>query len=833
MKYLRKLFQQFRDYHSSDQPIIQYSGMIGAAAFPLFYLLRFTKAEAPFNDIGLRVIATLFCVGLAMRNHWPKRWQPYFFAYAYVALFFCMPFFWVFTSLVNGGGAIGVANTLMAAVFLVLLSDWRNTVLIFVLGSATATAAYVALVPDAHMPRDYLPRLPILMLIIVGASAFKFAEKKAESAKVKRTYSALAGSIAHEMRNPLSQIKHSLERMQRALPRPTAGAQPQPIPAVQLEALYRDLAESDLAVNRGLQVIAMTLDEVSDKPMDPAGFSLLSAADVVHKAVREYGWDSEQDRARVGVHVIDDFRFRGDETAYLFVLFNLIKNSLHGMALRDRARLSLIVERQQVRVLDNGPGIAPEIRDHLFEPFHSAGKAGGTGLGLSYCHRVMLGFGGSISCQSVLGESTQFTMRFPVVDEREGELSRNAALAQAAAAVRGKRLLIVDDDAIHRMAARNKLRPFDLTVDEAADGHAALEMLGEQHYDLVLLDLSMPGLDGYGVAQRLRAGDALASHEARIVAFTSEPEHLARIKSQKAGMNGFVNKPCDALTLLGALQQAIEQPLGAQVDGSSTLAGCRILLAEDNPYNRKAIAAYLKHAGAIVGEAVHGQSVLDQLHGQAEWDAIVMDLSMPGMGGIEATRAIRDSEAPWREIPIIALTAYSDTETIASARSAGMDDFITKPVDAGVLFAKLAAFLDGRVRLPATTPIEPGGEAAQPETELLNLERLASYERIGMLEELLNDFLPEISRLVERLEDAVRAGDLTQGVDVMHSLLGMSGEAGATALYQLVRRVYVPMVEERRWPESDAWQLELKSLAAQTEEALKAHGAMQMAMKAG
>ena len=115
------------------------------------------------------------------------------------------------------------------------------------------------------------------------------------------------------------------------------------------------------------------------------------------------------------MNVIEDFDFRGDETAYLFVLFNLIKNALYYMALDPGARITITVADNQVKVHDTGPGVAPDALARLFQPFATVGKAGGTGLGLAYCCRVMQAFGGEIECESVLGEYTQFTLSFPEV----------------------------------------------------------------------------------------------------------------------------------------------------------------------------------------------------------------------------------------------------------------------------------------------------------------------------------------------------------------------------------------------------------------------------------
>jgi two-component system CAI-1 autoinducer sensor kinase/phosphatase CqsS len=584
-------------------------------------------------------------------------------------------------------------------------------------------------------------------------------------------------------------------------------------------------------VSRGLQVIAMTLDEVSAKPLDIGSFSHLSAADASRKAVQEYGYANDEERQRVAVEVVEDFGFRGDETAYLFVLFNLIKNALYYLPLREDGRVTISIQRQMVRVRDNGPGIAPDALPRLFEPFRSVGKAGGTGLGLAYCQRVMRAFGGDISCQSVHGEYTQFTMRFPPVSQDEAEAHRLAVLTRAREAFSGKRLLVVDDDAALRLTTRRKLQPLDAIIDEAADGERALEMLARQRYDLIVLDLNMPVLDGYAVAEKIRAGVAPANRDVCIVAYTSEPAHLASVKTQKAGMDGFASKPCAQLPLVQALRHAFEHPVPRARPGDAVLAGRRVLLADDNPYNRKAMAAYLHQAGVEVVEAAHGKAVLELLHPRSHWDAILLDINMPGMTGLETAQAIRDSSMECRNVPIIALTAHSDPATVAAAEAAGMNAFLTKPVDAFVLYEKLRQLAGSGVSPAATGPLAatPGGLPVNGGAELLDLKRLESYRRIGMLEELLSDYFPEAARLVDKLEAAANRKDLEEALETLHSLLGMSGEAGASALHQLVRRIYVPMVEERCWPGPGGWVEQIRALAIQTEQALTAYGVAQRA----
>jgi CheY-like chemotaxis protein len=462
----------------------------------------------------------------------------------------------------------------------------------------------------------------------------------------------------------------------------------------------------------------------------------------------------------------------------------------------------------------------------LFEPFRSVGKSGGTGLGLAYCKRVMQAFGGSIRCNSAPGQFTEFTMHFPAISEEEREQHRLAEVAQARTLLAGKRLLIVEDDAVQRMATRHKLGPLALTaeLDEAADGQVALGLLSRRAYDIVLLDLQMPGLDGYAVADKIRREPG-PNQDVRIIAYTSEPAHLARGKALKGGMDGFVSKPCAQLPLLAALQQMVQAPRGRAQVAPGRLAGRRILLADDSAFNRKAVAAYLRNAAASVIEVEHGQAVLDQLRAHEEgFDAVIVDLHMPGMDGLETAQAIRAASEPWAAVPVVALTAHSDEPAVAAARAAGMDAFLVKPVDSSLLYETLVRLVAGTGKAAlATEPAALLVAQSMLTDGLLNVQRLESYSRLGMLDELVTDYLPEMARLVGALQQTAEAGDKAASLDALHSLLGMSGEAGAQALYQQVRRVYVPLLEHGEWPASSGWLAQLQTLAVQTEQGLKAY----------
>jgi two-component system CAI-1 autoinducer sensor kinase/phosphatase CqsS len=807
MNAIKKLFAHYTVYHQHGPLMLQYLGILGFFCFPAFYFLRFTKADRPYDDLVFRLVCMMLCGGVLCRSYWPHRLKPLFPVFSYIAIIIGLPLTFIFTSLKNDGGPVGVGNTLMAIFFVILLTDWRNMIVILTFGAAGAVSLYVLTDPSPHLPSDYVARLPLFLLVVVSGTFFKLALERATAEKVRNAYASLAGSIAHEMRNPLGQLKHGMDDMLKALPVPSTTARPQTLPAESVNALYQGLAQGQLAVRRGLQVISMTLDEVNAKPLDASSFAVLSASDVCRKAVQEYGYEDAVERAKVSLTIGRDFAFRGDETAYLFVLFNLIKNALYYTNAFREAHLDITVDGGKVIVRDTGPGISAEALARLFEPFGTSGKAGGTGLGLAYCKRVMLAFGGSISCESVRGQYTVFTMTFPPVSAQEQDDQRRVAVARAREVFQGKRLLLVDDDSSLRMLTRHKLEPLGTTIDEASDGMQAMTMLGKARYDLVVLDLNIPLMDGYAVAQAIRAGAAPLNRDIVIVAHSSESAQLARVKTKNAGMDSFVSKPCDQLPLMQALSHAFKS---AAPRAASPLAGRSVLVADDNAYNRKAIAGYLKHVGVRVVEADSGEAAIENLRLMSHCDAILMDINMPGMGGLEAARVIRASTLRCREAPILALTAHSGADIEAAARAAGMSDFITKPVDTQVLYEKLSELTVQRPEQPLLRHSEV----------LLDVARLANHVRIGILDELLQDYLPQMLRLVDRVEDTVEAEDLQACLDALHSLMGISGEAGAHGLHQFIKSLYIPMIEGRRWPTLADWPAEVRSLAVQTEQAL-------------
>jgi two-component system CAI-1 autoinducer sensor kinase/phosphatase CqsS len=811
MTLMRDLLERYRAYHRAEPVMIWYAGLLGAVAFPLFYLLRFSRQGLGYDDLYLRVVAAGLCLLLILRKHWPERLKPYFHDYSYGVMIYLLPFMFMFTALKNGGDTAGVASTLMAVFFVIFMTDWRNMLVMVVVGFSAAIGAYLLTEHDPTVSIDYIARLPTLLLVMAGGSLFKLAMERATASTVRSAYASVAASIAHEMRNPLAQISHSLEQLEEVLPGP--GSADQAMGPRQLDVIYRHVSEGERAVQRGLQVIAMTLDEVHGRTADPSSMTLLSAATIAHKAVREFVFDNDEARERVTVNVQEDFVFRAEETSCLFVLFNLIKNALYYAATSPRLRVTLTVGGHTIRVLDTGPGIPEAQLRTLFEPFRSVGKTGGTGLGLSYCLRAMRAVGGSITCESRPAEFTEFTLAFPEVPAGQQEEHRLGLVEWLKGSLAGKRVLVVDDDPLQCRAAVRKLEGMGAAIDEAVGGPSALQLLATRRYEVVLMDIRMPGIDGYSVAEKLRRDGLSLNPEVRVLAHSSEPEHLARVKAQKVGMDGFLPKPSSQLAMLEALAQVIRAPRHRSVTSvTRPLAGRTVIVADDSAGNRRVVSAYLTAAGASVVETSGGNEAIQAMRNRPA-DALVVDVHMPGLGGLETVAAIRASRTRWAGVPIVVLTGRSDLATRHEAEQAGVDGFLVKPVESGALCDTLEALF----KRTATNVQAPAG--------LLDEGRLEGYRRLDMLDEVLADYVPRLEELARAFSDAVQARELDAASDILHSLLGASGEAGAAALHEEVRRVYVPIVEIGQWPEGQDWLPHLDELLASSVSALRAYGA--------
>ncbi|WP_027801410.1 ATP-binding response regulator [Paraburkholderia dilworthii] len=833
---------------------IRWGGVLGLVCHPIYYLVWTYVLPQPYDNLPLRLSAALICIPLIFQARWPGRFNQYLLIYWHVCLIYVLPFVCTFLAIRNSFSTMWMMTEVMMIFIMALCID--NPFLLMgcigigmLSGGLAAVASSPAPIVLSTANQSDLAVLPVVVLC---SMAFSHAISKGRIFVEKnRALQALAGSIAHEMRNPLSQLKHVLDRVEETLPALAEHGRVPALSGANAALLYRHLAHGQLSIERGLRVIAMTLDEVSAKQIRSDSLTYLSAAATTRKALDEYGFADKKERSKVRLAVLEDFTFKVDETVYLFTLFNLIKNALHHIAPLPSATLTLTVDRHSVTVRDTGSGIAPEILPHLFEPFRTAGNSAGTGLGLAYCQRAMRAFGGSIACKSELGKFTQFTLQFPPVTENEVAAHERAIVERATAVLNGKRILLADDDAAQRTRTRRSLSKVGAEISEAENGANALAILrGASPYDLVLMDVNMPILDGYSATEQLRAERDHPNWNVLVAAYTSEPGNIARVLARRAGMDDMISKSCSVMDLFTSLQALFEngnrRHLNQRFDDFS---GKSILVADDDNYSRLVAKAYLERFGASVVEAGYGQAVLDRLDEAVVIDAIVVDMNMPGMGGLETAAAIRARTDEYASVPIIALTSQSDIGSVRACISAGMNEVMIKPVQVGSLYACLtrqfaqqrggsgsgsAPVEAQRLPLSANVPGSPGssglpaqaaaagpsnGSAVVRESDLLDTAHLRELTALGLVDESFANGIEQIRALIAQLRANVAEGDFDAAHGALHRLLGASGNVGAKALHQFARHIY-PRTLEGEWPAEPDWLDRMDALGERSADAL-------------
>ncbi len=696
-EYIKKSFKEGTQISRFN---ILSAAVLGAPAHFFFYFVFKYGFNLPYESFGLRLSASLlsfFSYIIGINNTaFAKKIFPF---YWHFSIIFVLPFIFTVYLLKNDFHELWLYwEIFMIFILIAYVPNWLIFLFDLLVGVSAAIVYFIVTSPEMQLNPDFnIPLYSIVVFFtIVAGYVFSYSNKRGQIALEKNSaLQALSGSIAHEMRNPLGQVKQNLEVIEQYLPSYRPGKSSAPISDYTLDRLYQHLAQSQIAVQRGSQVITMILDEVREKPLDKSGFVYASATVITQKAIDEYGFESRKEKDRIVFYMKEDFMFRVDETMYIFVLFNLIMNALYFLKSYPGAKIYIALEKgtqyNRVKVKDTGPGIPHENLDKLFDAYFTSGRKGGTGLGLSYCKRIMHAFGGEITCDSVEGEFTEFTLMFPVISDEELRNSRDQLIKGNTPLFEKKRILVVDDERVDRAAVKDILTALGALIDEAGNGKEALDKISTVVYDLVIMNLTMPLMNGYEATDRIRKGEAGKEiSRVPIVAYTAAPFYVARSKTRKAGMQGLITKPCAQAELVRQLAEIFRD---LQDFPEKDLKDKSVLIADDSSFNRVALKMVLEKHGIQIQEAVDGVDAVNKLEG-GSFDLVLMDIRMPLADGIEATRTIRQSHnTEISSLPVIGLSGDSEEGLIEEALYAGMNDYLIKPVDTKVLLKKISQWV--------------------------------------------------------------------------------------------------------------------------------------------
>ena len=388
---------------------------------------------------------------------------------------------------------------------------------------------------------------------------------------------------------------------------------------------------------------------------------------------------------------------------YINILSNAIKYTEPGGRVSVNLREDASPEPGCIRltyvVADTGIGMSPEFMATMYQPFSRqvdsrVNSVQGTGLGLAITKQMVELLGGTIDCRSEQGKGTTFTVvvDIPVADRQRDDMQLDPI-----------DVLVVDDDEVMLQTAADTLASLGATAEMAQSGPEALGMIEHRHlsgqdYDVIIIDWKMPEVDGLETISRIRFEIGADIPILLISAYDwSDIEDQARA----AGANGFVSKPLFRSTLYDKINDLIgkESESVEPEDDYSDLQGLHILVAEDNDVNWEIISAMLAMFGITTERAENGRICVDMMSAAAEgsYELIFMDVQMPEMNGLDATRAIRKLDNPWASsIPIVAMTADAFSENVTECLNAGMNGHIAKPVDMKLVIKEIRRIKEGK-----------------------------------------------------------------------------------------------------------------------------------------
>ena len=668
------------------------------------------------------------------------------------------------------------------------------------------------LVPDGFEAEDYFPAFKRWLFFtaaplrdpqgkIVGAietlqdvSERKQAELALMDAKgiAERAANAKAeflANMSHEIRTPMNAViglAHLLQRTE--------------LSRKQADYIARILGAGEMLMRLINDVLDFSKIEAGRMQLENTRFSLdgmlANVTTVVVNRAQEKGLELQY-------VVAPDMpsHFIGDPLRLSQILVNLLGNAIKFTAkgfVTAFLRQSMASDGKrwlEIDVQDTGIGMNLEQQKSLFQAFSQADTSitrnfGGTGLGLAICKRLTELMGGRIWVTSEPGIGSTFSLQLLL------ESAAPDSNAEAMAAKTERRALVVDDNPLARMVLSRLLEKFGCQTQAAESGQQALDILtqeGLDRFDYVTIDLNMPDMNGLALARKIRR---LSNKGPKLVLVTAADTHSMEEAGEMFDFDTVLHKPITAAQINDWLEDRQADASAIGTPTTSALRGLHILLAEDIPTNQLIATAMLQSLGITVDTVDNGRAAVEAIDQHRQrYDMVLMDMQMPELDGVKATEEIR-RRFPDLSLPIIAMTAHALDEERQRCLAAGMNDFITKPVDPTLLEKALLrwkptakpAFSTTTAPAPVATvavsepahhnsdtiPALPGIDTADGLRRMMN--KPALYQRV------LKDFLTRFANESEVIRAALAANDPVTAERRAHSTKGLSGSIGALTL---------------------------------------------------
>ncbi|MBR5426083.1 MAG: response regulator [Clostridiales bacterium] len=547
----------------------------------------------------------------------------------------------------------------------------------------------VTMIPASGLGRSFINwtivviiTVGLLLLLAFNLLIMMYFNRKLKAAvdsadKANRAKTDFLSSMSHDIRTPMNAIVGLSLLTEKNADDPTI--------------VRENLQKMNRASNHLLTLINDILDiskvESGKLNMSPVTFSIVECAEnlvtISQPMVKEKNIDF-----RFHIDRVSHEYLYADQLRINQIFINLLSNSIKYTEPGGQVCVEMKEEPGQTdksvqliyTVSDNGIGMTPEFMAKMYEPFSRqtdsrVNAISGTGLGLAITKQMIDLMNGTIDCQSEAGKGTTFTVKLEItIADRQMEEMKLPPI----------RVLIADDDEVLLETAKDTLSSIGVKADIARSGAEAIQMISDSaDYQVMILDWKMPDMDGIEVTRRLRKE---AHNDIPIILISAYDYSDIESAAKEAGISGYICKPLFCSTLYNKINEVLGNK-SAPVNPDSDLedfTGMRILVAEDNDINWEIISNILEMHGIETERAENGQLVLDRINDKekAGFDLIFMDIQMPVMNGLNATKAIRSLDDPEiANIPIIAMTADAFSENVSECLAAGMNGHISKPID--------------------------------------------------------------------------------------------------------------------------------------------------------
>lgn len=880
-----QLLQRVVQFLNEDYERSRYNIFFGSIIFfvghPFYWAVNVYLLNEKFDSVFFRFSSSLCSLLVILflykteRNY--QKFKPLFMIYWYLWVMWILPITYTYIMLMNDVSIMWiVAETIM--IFLVILFITNFVVISVVLSLGVYLGYYFFLINSFNtisIPIHELRyAITLLPLALICGTLFLEKAKQGDFEKRKATiFRSLAGSIAHELRNPLNSINAVIVQIENLINQVQRTTLSENEIILVKKNLYNDDLVKKIVENSNLadsernsliefvdsisksskdanDIIDLVLSDLREKSIDETEYYYANTTEIIELIQRHYPQSSYANRIIFEAPKdtkIENLFFKITKQRFYFIFNNIIKNALYYVHQFPNMTIKISFDQQFINdkvyniisFTDNGPGIQASKITKLFKDFTTFSKKGGTGLGLAFCKKNMKILGGDIMCESEYGYCGQGWTKFSLLFS----YPTNEELQRAQEISKLKKILLVDDHKINLIALKTKIEKLmpRISCDIANSGKEAILMSESYRYNLVLMDIQMPHIDGIEASHRIKR----IRNNVPIIAATSlsYETFISELDKREARNNfvDYISKVAPNNHLIRTIAKNItdysDNFLYLGIDKNkiiSILVGKKIILADDQDLNRVITRKILEKYGIIVVEARNGSEVINLYNksidekGCSSFDAIITDINMNYVSGEDASLEIRKIEEKNKiyygnRIPIIALSGDGSNEMIVSFFRAGIDDYFIKGNNFDNLIKIIANFfikIDPSI-YAESIDLDQHSEKQNSNEELVfnaNFINNFSFEEKNKIIEL---FIEDSQEIIGKIKKHTEEGNIKMLNPYVHSLKGILANIGAEKFANFIKKLDLALKSDEKMVNQAVFQIE--SLYLELIEELKNH----------